>query len=81
MLRFGLFQSIPKEVARIYLDRGYIPHLSEQTVYNIDDNITYSFLVHGRVKVLNRSDLELIGPTYIPASIRVLEFNVSQNAL
>lgn len=73
---FFYMQMIPKEAAKLYLEKGYIPYLNEETVYNIDDNINYTFLVHGRVKVMNRPDLELVGPTYVPSSIRVLEFNV-----
>lgn len=59
-----------------YLDHGHIPHICEQTVFNLDDNIAYAFLIHGRVRVHDRPDLELVGPTFIPSSIRVLHFNV-----
>lgn len=67
----------PGEAAHSFLEKGYIPHLTHQTVFNLDDNISYAFLVHGRVQVLDRPDVELIGPTYIPTRFRVLQFNVS----
>lgn len=60
----------------MYLENGYIPYLTDQTVFNMDDTISYAFLIHGKVKVYDRPDLELVAPTFIPSRIRILEFNV-----
>ena len=62
---------------RTYLERGYIPHICEQTELNLDDNIAYTFLIHGQVRPHSKPDLEFVGPSFIPDSIRVLHFNVS----
>lgn len=71
-------QTTPAEAAQAFLEKGFIPNISDQTVFNLDDSVLYTFLVHGRVKAaFDSSNMEFVGPAYIPKKVRVLQFNVS----
>jgi len=59
-----------------FLDRGFVAHLVDQTVYELDDSVAYAFLVHGRVHSYG-NEIVMIGPCYIPAHMRILQFRVS----